>query len=269
MSLSVSGKTVIVTGAAHGIGQAIARHFVDRGAQVMFADIDEEKLAAELGDTAKTEGPVRYFSGDLCEKLAVKNLLSAAVDAFDRIDILVNCARTFAPCDPLDPSVEVLDSMLSQNMKSALRVSQMTAKRMIKQAEDEGRTEGEIGSIINVSTLASNRTQPELMAYSIACAAQDQAIRSLAVALAPKRIRVNGVSFASVMSRSLQDALKENDDWREAICEGTPLGRIAPPSELAETVQYLASSGASFVTGQIINVDGGRSLLDRVQVPAF
>ncbi|KEP70236.1 oxidoreductase [Thioclava dalianensis] len=269
MSLSISGKTAIVTGAAHGIGLAIARHFLDRGAQVMFADIDEEKLASELGDTAKSEGPARYFAGDLCQKLAVKNLLSATVDAFDRIDVLVNTARGFAPCDPLDPSTEVLDQMLDQNMRASLRISQMTARRMIKQSEDEGRTEGEIGSIINVSTLASCRTQPELMAYSIACAAQDQAIRSLAVALAPQRIRVNGVSFGSVMSRSLQSALKENDDWREAICEGTPLGRIAPPSELAETVQYLASSGSSFVTGQIVTIDGGRSLLDRVQVPAF
>ena len=269
MSLSISGKTAIVTGAAHGIGLAVARHFLDRGAQVMFADIDEEKLASELGDSAKSEGPARYFAGDLCQKLTVKNLLSATVDAFDRIDILVNTARGFAPCDPLDPSTVVLDDMLSKNMKSSLRISQMTAKRMIKQAEDEGREEGEIGAIVNVSSLASNITQPGLMAYSIACAAQDQSIRSLAVALAPHRIRVNGVSFGSVMSRSLQDALKENEDWREAICVGTPLGRIAPPSELAETVQYLASSGASFVTGQIIKIDGGRSLLDRVQVPAF
>ncbi|WP_417808709.1 SDR family NAD(P)-dependent oxidoreductase [Thioclava sp.] len=269
MSLSISGKTAIVTGAAHGIGLAVARHFLDRGAQVMFADIDEEKMASELGESAKSEGPARYFAGDLCQKLTVKNLLSATVDAFDRIDILVNTARAFAPCDPLDPSTEVLDDMLAKNMKSSLRISQMTAKRMIKQAEDEGREEGEIGSIVNVSSLASNITQPGLMAYSISCAAQDQSIRSLAVALAPHRIRVNGVSFGSVMSRSLQDTLKENEDWREAICAGTPLGRIAPPSELAETVQYLASSGASFVTGQIVKIDGGRSLLDRVQVPAF
>ncbi|MFP1642996.1 SDR family NAD(P)-dependent oxidoreductase [Pontitalea aquivivens] len=269
MSLSISGKTAIVTGAAHGIGNAIARHFLDRGANVMFADIDEAKLEADLGEAAKSEGPARYFAGDLCQKLTVNNLCSATIDAFDRIDILVNAARSFAPCDPLDPAEDVLDTMLRQNMKGSLRLTQLIARRMIAQAEKEGRTEGEIGSVINISTLAACRTQPELLAYSIACAAQDQATRGMAVALAPHRIRVNGVSFASVMSASLQAALRDHGDWREAIAEGTPLGRIAAPGELAEAVQFLASDGAGFVTGQILTVDGGRGLLDAVRVPAF
>ncbi|MBZ4021438.1 oxidoreductase [Rhodobacter sp. TJ_12] len=271
MTLAISGKTAIVTGAANGIGLAIARHFLDRGAHVICADIDEVRLQAEWGDAARDEnGPVRLFAGDLCEKLTAANLLSAAVDAFERIDVLVNAARSFAPTpDPLDPSDSGLEEMLAQNMKSSLRLSQMTAKRMIALAEKEERTEGEIGSIINVSTLAGCRNQPQLLNYSIACAALDQATRALAVALAPQRIRVNGVAFASVMSASLQSALKENTPWRGAISEGTPMGRIAPASELVDTVQYLASPGAGFVTGQIVTVDGGRGLLDPVCVPAY
>ncbi len=270
MTLVISGKTAIVTGAANGIGLAIARHFLDRGAQVMCADIDEARLAAEWGEAARSEGPVRIFSGDLCEKLTVANLLSATVDAFERIDILVNAARSFAPtADPLDAADSVLEDMLRQNMKASLRLSQMTARRMIAQAEKDGRSSGELGSIVNISTLAGRRTQPELLAYPIACAAQDQATRALAVALAPHRIRVNGVAFASVMSASLQAALKEHGSWREAIAEGTPLGRIAAPGELVDTVQFLASPGAGFVTGEIIAVDGGRGLIDAVAVPAF
>ncbi|MDF1619060.1 SDR family NAD(P)-dependent oxidoreductase [Pseudothioclava nitratireducens] len=269
MSLSISGKTAIVTGAAHGIGLAIARHFIDRGAQVMFADIDEARLADELGTEAKSDGSARYFAGDLCQKLTVNNLLSATIDAFERIDILVNAARCIQVSDPLDPAQTVLDDMLQLNMKGMLRMSQMTAKRMISHAEQDGRRGEEIGAIVNISTPANASTQPELLAYSIACAAQEQATRGLAVALAPHGIRVNGVAFASVMSASLQNQLKEHGDWRDAMTDGTPLGRIAAPGELTHTVQYLASPGAGFVTGQIVTVDGGRGLGDAVRVPAF
>ncbi len=269
MSFAITGKTAIVTGAANGIGLAIARHFLDRGAQVICADIDEAKLIAEFGEGAKSEGQARIFAGDLCEKLSLANLLSATVDAFGRVDILVNAARSFAPCDPLDPSDEVLDEMMRQNMRAGLKLARMTAKRMIAEAAREGRDTGEVGCIVNVSSLAALRTQPELAAYSIATAAQDQATRALAVALAPQRIRVNGVAFASVMSASLQAVLKDHPDWRDAITAGTPLGRIAAPTELVETVQFLASSAAGFITGQVITVDGGRGLLDAVRVPAF
>jgi 7-alpha-hydroxysteroid dehydrogenase len=159
--------------------------------------------------------------------------------------------------------------MLKQNLLTAVKLSQMSAKRMIAQAEKDGREEGPVGSIINISTLAARRTQPEFLAYSVAGAALDQATRSLAVALAPERIRVNGIAIASVMSASLQASLKDNPDWRGAITDGTPMGFIGSPSELANAAQFLASDGAGFVTGQILTVDGGRGLLDPVQVPAY
>ncbi|PCD78052.1 SDR family NAD(P)-dependent oxidoreductase [Pseudothioclava arenosa] len=269
MTLSISGKTAIVTGAAHGIGLAIARHLLDRGAQVMFADIDEARLADELGDDAKSDGPARYFAGDLCQKLCVKNLLSATVDAFERIDILVNAARCIKPADPLDTDQTVLDEMLQLNMKGMLRLSQMTANRMIKQAEDEGNKTGEAGCIVNISTPPAACAHPETMAYAIASAAQEQMTRSLALVLAPKHIRVNGVNFASVMSANLQNHLRDHPEWRGDLIKATPLGRIAPPSELAETVQFLASSGAGFVTGQIVTVDGGRGLGSAPRLLAF
>ena len=103
MSLSVSGKTAIVTGAANGIGLAVARHLVDKGANVMFADMDEARLEAEVGEEARAEGPVRMFAGDLTQKLTIANLLSATVDAFDRVDILVNASRRCAALGPAEP----------------------------------------------------------------------------------------------------------------------------------------------------------------------
>ncbi|WP_050524310.1 SDR family NAD(P)-dependent oxidoreductase [Pseudorhodobacter wandonensis] len=268
MSFSISGKTAIITGSAAGIGLAVARHFLAKGANVMFADMDETKLGSECSEEAKAEGALRYFGGDLREKLTIANLLSATIDAFDRVDILVNASRQMRPSDPLNPDEDAVEAMWQQNLMTSLRLSQMTAKRMISQAEKAGATEGNIGSIINMSSIAARRTQPELLGYSISCAAVEQMTRSLAVALAPKRIRVNAVSFGSLMSASLQGALKENPDYHDVITAATPMGRIAGADELSETVQYLASDASGFMTGQIVTLDGGRGVIDAAAAPA-
>ena len=269
MSFSVSGKTAIVTGSASGIGLAIARHLVDKGANVMFADVDEARLDAEVGDEARAEGPIRMFSGDLTEKLTISNLLSATIDAFDRVDILINANRKMVVSEVLNPDSDAVEELWRQNVLSALRISQITAKRMIQHGQRDGAEDGAmLGSIINLSSIAAQATRPELLAYSMAAAAMDQMTRSLAVALAPKGIRVNAVAFGSVMSASLQASLKENPGFRDEIAAATPLGRIAAPAELAEAVQFLASDAAGFVTGQILTVAGGRGLLDVVTAPA-
>ncbi len=268
MSLSIAGKTAIVSGAANGIGLAIARHFQDKGANVMFADMDEARLEAEVGAEARGEGPVRMFAGDLRQKLTIANLLSATVDAFDRVDILVNASRQIRLSDSMCAEEDAVEELLQQNLMTGLRLSQMTAKRMVQWAERTDNAASTIGSIINLSSIAAHRTQPGLLGYSISCAAVDQMTRSLAVELAPKGIRVNAVAFGSLMSASLQGMLQENPAYQPVIEAGTPLRRIASASELVETVQFLASDAAGFITGQILTVDGGRSLLDAVAAPA-
>lgn len=259
MSLSIQGKTAIVTGAAHGLGLAIARHFVDRGANVMFADIDEAALEAELGDEARNEGPVRFFAGDLRQKLAITNLLSATMDAFERVDVLVNAARLVQLSDPGCIEGDGVEAMWQQNVLTSLRLSQLCAKRMIAQ--------GGGGAIINLSSIAARQTRPELLGFSMACAAVEQMTRSMALALAPQGVRVNALALGSVMSASLQGQIKETPEYREAILAGTPLGRIAAASEIPETVQYLASEASGFMTGQVLVLDGGRSLSDAVPAP--
>lgn len=270
MNLSVQGRTAIVTGAARGLGLAIARHLAEAGANVMFADSDETALLATLGDDARAEGPIRAFGGDLSQKLTLANLVSATVDAFERIDILVNAHRVVQSCDPLAVNDELVGEMIRENMASGLRLSQMVARRMVAQAEADPDSQAlQHGAIINLTSMVADRPQPEMLAYSIASAAQAQATRSLAMALAPKRIRVNGVAFGSVMSNQLQMSLRDEPGLRDRIVATTPLGRIAGAEEIGPVVQFLASDGAAFITGQIIRVDGGRGLRDPMGAGTF
>ncbi|GKY86184.1 SDR family NAD(P)-dependent oxidoreductase [Sinisalibacter aestuarii] len=279
MPFFISGKTAIVTGAANGVGLAIARHFAEQGANVVCADRDEAKLIDEFGanpesgnggnsDEAEARN-IRIFAGDLRKKLTIKNLISATIDAFDRVDILVNASRQVIASDPLDMEDQAVETLLDQNLMTALRLSQAVAKRMIRQGDELPEdSDMPLGAIVNLSSIAATRTQPGLMAFSISAAALEQMTRAFAVALAPHRVRVNAISFGSVMSASLQEALREDTGMRDMIVDGTPLGRIASPGEVAETARFLASDGAGFMTGQILTVDGGRTLVDAVGAPA-
>lgn len=267
MSFSLDGKTAIVTGAANGVGLEIARHFAAHNAKVMLVDMDEDKLEAEATKIAGDDETVRFFAGDLREKLTVANLLSATIDSFDRVDILINASRQVLPSDPLDATEDHFEELLQQNVLANLRVTQAVAKRMISQA-DKTDHDRAIGSIVNLSSIAADRTHKELLAYSVSCAALNQMTRSLAVAFASERIRVNAIAIGSVMSASLEDRLKEDPEMRGLSISATPLGRIAEAKEVAETAQYMASDAAGFLTGQIVTLDGGRTLIDPLQVAA-
>lgn len=267
MSFSLDGKTAIITGAANGIGLEIARHFSDRGANVMLVDMDEEKLSAEAESIDGDGQNVRYFSGDLREKLTVANLLSATIDAFDSIDILINASRQVLPSNSLDEREDHFEELFQQNVLANLRVTQAVAKRMIVQAKDRPE-QLTIGAVVNLSSIASERTTAGLLGYSVACAALNQMTRSLAVAFANQRIRVNAIAIGSVMSASLQARLKIEPEIRQATLSTTPLGRIAEAREVSETAQFLATDASSFITGQIITVDGGRSLIDPLEAAA-
>ena len=264
MSFSISGKTAIITGAANGIGLAISRHFVEQGANVVMADRDEEHLKEELKYLRSKDGVAKSFVCDLREKLSHANLLSATIDTFKTVDILINAARQVTPMDPINYEDASIERMLEQTLLASLRLTQLVSKRMIAQ----GKNSQVSGSILNLSSIASQRTRPGLMGYSISTAALDQMTRTMAIALAPYSIRVNSISFGSVMSESLKNSLNKDTNLRGEIIRNTPLGRIASAEEVAQAAQFLCSEASTFVTGEIMTIDGGRSLLDPVQIAA-
>lgn len=264
MIRGIEDKVAIVTGAGTGVGLASARLLIARGARVMAADSDEARLTDAFGETDPQS--VTCFAADMGERLSATNLLTATLNAYDRVDILINAHRLIKPSDPFGGDEEILDEMLRENMMTGLRLTRLVARQMQKQAEEDSTPEDEAGAIVSISTLATQWIQPQFLAYSVAAAALDQATRALARALAPKRIRVNGVRFASVMSEQMRGALKEHEggNLRAKVLGATPMGRIGTAAEVANAVVFLASPDAGFITGQFLSVDGGRSLSDAV-----
>ncbi len=263
MANGLSGRSAIVTGAARGIGLAIARRLVRAGAVVMMADIDEHRLDVEVEALAEAgyEGRPTAFVGDLRQKLAMANLMAATMDAQEGVHILVNACRLLTPSSPLDPEEDRFDETMAQNVTALLRLSQIVGKRMIELADDEG-SERVDRAILNISSVHARRAPPELLAYSVSCAALEQLTRTFALAMAPHGVRVNALAVGGIAGRALQQAVDGEEDLQDALSSDAPLGRTGERKEVADAALFMVSPAASFVLGQVLDVDGGRLLAD-------
>lgn len=253
--MRLKDKVAIVTGAARGIGLAVAKRYIAEGAKVVLADIDERDggLAAKhLGAAA------RFIRCDVGDARDVDNMVDAACRAFTGdIDILVNNAGIVHGGEFLELAEDDFDRVLRVNLKGAFLVSQAVARRMVEQIR-QGKTPG---TIINMSSINSVVAIGNQIPYCVSKGGIAQLTRATALALAQHGIRVNAIGPGSVMTEMLARVAKDIDSRRRMMSR-TPLGRFAEPEEVASVAVFLASDDASYVTGETVFADGGRLVLN-------
>ncbi len=242
------GRVAIVTGGAQGIGEACARRFAREGAKVVIADLDAQRgraLADELGAT--------FISCDVGDKAQVDTLVATTAHQHGRIDILVNNAGILRAADFLDITEADFDAVLRVNIKGAFLMGQAVARVMASQGS---------GAIVNMSSINGTVAIPNIASYNISKGGINQLTRVMALALADKGIRVNAVAPGTIATEMAAKAVLGSEEARHKVMSRTPLKRLGEPSEIADTVAWLASDAASYVTGEIVVVDGGRMSLN-------
>ena len=248
ISFGLGGRVCLVTGGAQGIGEACARRFAREGAKVVIADIDDERgeaLAAELGGL--------YVHCDVGDKAQVEALVAQSLSAHGRIEVLVNNAGVFKAADFLEVTEADFDAVLRINLKGAFLVGQAVARVMAAAGK---------GSIVNMSSVNGTLAIPTIASYNVSKGGINQLTRVMALSLADKGVRVNAVAPGTIATELAARAVLTSDEAKAKIMSRTPMKRLGEPSEIADAVAYLASDAASYITGEIVVVDGGRMTLN-------
>ena len=253
-----SQKVVIVTGAARGIGLAIAERFASEEASVVVADKDEEGGQRAADEINERGGTAKFVSCDVSERLDVMNLMASVAENFGRVDVLVNNAGINDSGDFLELDIADFRRVLDVNVIGPFLVSQAVARSFVSQIADGDPP----GSIINIASINAHFALANRIGYSVSKGGLVSLTKAMALALAPHKIRVNAVAPGTIMTPMVADVAK-NDELRRQVLSRTPLGRIGQPDEIAGVVAFLASDDASYITGETVVADGGRIPLNR------
>jgi len=251
----LDGKVAIVTGGGRGIGLAIAQRYVAEGAAVVIADIDEE--AARAAALSLGEGNCRFIATDVGKASDATNLVTETCAGFGHLDVLVNNAGIIHAAEFLDLAEADFDRVLRVNLKGAFLVGQAAARRMVAQAKAGAGG----GAIINMTSINASVAIPNQTAYCVSKGGLSQLTKVMALSLAPFGIRVNAIGPGSIMT-AMMATIATDRAAKRLVLSRTPLGRIGEPDEVAAVAVFLASNDASYITGEIIYVDGGRLALN-------
>ena len=242
----MQGKVALVTGGGRRVGAAIARQLHGAGASVLLhyrdSEADAARLEAEL-NAARPKSAAKV-KAELLAPVAPRALLSAALDSFGRLDVLVNNASSFFPVAVGAMESSHWEELIGSNLRAPLFIAQQAAQELAKNE----------GCIVSIVDIHAERPLKGYALYSVAKAGLAAATRSLAIELAP-RVRVNGVAPGAI---AWPEDGQFPDAERERIIATTPLARLGSPDDIARAVHFLAC--APYVTGQILAVDGGRSI---------
>jgi 7-alpha-hydroxysteroid dehydrogenase len=242
----LTDRVAIVTGAGRGIGAGIAKAFAEAGADVVIASRTESQLQEVASQVAASGRRAAVVAGDLGSRDAMAALVDKAMSDFGRIDIVVNNAGGSMPGPFLGTSEAAFNEALHWNVTTAFNLTQLAVPRML---------EGGGGNVINIASAVGRISDRGFVAYGTAKAALIHLTKNLAVDLAPK-IRVNAIAPGAIATSALEIVLRNEALAREMISR-TPLKRLGEVDDIAAGAVYLASDAASYVTGRILDIDGG------------
>jgi 7-alpha-hydroxysteroid dehydrogenase len=243
---SLQGRVALVTGAGRGIGAACAMAFAEAGADVVITARTEEQLDSVAADVRALGRKALVFPADVSEIGKLEDFVEAAMAEHGRIDVVVNNVGGSMPQPLLDTSVRAFEHAFHFNVTTAFALSKAAIPHMLA---------GGGGSIVNISSAMGRLRDRGFVAYGTAKGALSHMTRLMAADCAP-RIRVNAIAVGSVATSALEIVLTE-DAIRNEMVDKTPLRRLGEVDDIAIGALYLASDASSFVTGKVLEIDGG------------